>query len=90
MKAEKDEERNELCLELKYCERCGGLWLRPVGGRQMFCVRCAGEMAEPFARPQEVTYPRLPKGPTDFADDGDFEACSERFELDGGEMGGVA
>ena len=22
---------NELQFELKYCERCGGLWLRPVG-----------------------------------------------------------
>lgn len=33
-------------LELKYCERCGGLWLRPVGGGQIYCVACNRAMAE--------------------------------------------
>lgn len=37
---------NEECLELKYCERCGGLWLRPAGGEQVYCVICARAMAE--------------------------------------------
>jgi hypothetical protein len=27
--------------ELKYCERCGGLWLRPQGGEAVYCGRCA-------------------------------------------------
>ncbi len=35
-----------LSLELKYCERCGGLWLRPVGGQQAYCAGCARTMAE--------------------------------------------
>lgn len=35
-----------LSLELKYCERCGGLWLRPVGGQQAYCAGCARQMAE--------------------------------------------
>jgi Zn-finger nucleic acid-binding protein len=42
-------ERNsteKLSLELKYCERCGGLWLRPVGGQQAYCAGCARQMAE--------------------------------------------
>jgi hypothetical protein len=32
-------------LELKYCERCGGLWLRPVGSDLIFCSACAKAMA---------------------------------------------
>lgn len=32
-------------LELKYCERCGGLWLRPKGSDLIFCARCAKTMA---------------------------------------------
>jgi hypothetical protein len=42
-------ERNsteKLSLELKYCERCGGLWLRPVRGQQAYCAGCARQMAE--------------------------------------------
>lgn len=32
-------------LELKYCERCGGLWLRPKGSDLVFCACCARAMA---------------------------------------------
>lgn len=32
-------------LELKYCERCGGLWLRPRGSDIVFCPCCARAMA---------------------------------------------
>jgi Zn-finger nucleic acid-binding protein len=35
-----------LRLELKYCERCGGLWLRPAGGTQVYCASCARQMSE--------------------------------------------
>ena len=28
-------------LELKYCERCGGLWLRPQGADAVYCASCA-------------------------------------------------
>lgn len=40
-------------LELKYCERCGGLWLRPSGGAQAYCVPCAREMAKLPKSPRE-------------------------------------
>ena len=33
-------------LELKYCECCGGLWLRIVGGGQIYCAMCARTVAE--------------------------------------------
>lgn len=28
-------------LELKYCERCGGLWLRLQGSDAVYCAACA-------------------------------------------------
>lgn len=33
-------------MELKYCERCGGLWLRPAGSGLTYCAGCAAQMAE--------------------------------------------
>jgi Zn-finger nucleic acid-binding protein len=46
MKVKKTPGTKESALELKYCERCGGLWLRPVGGEQIYCRICARAMAE--------------------------------------------
>lgn len=31
-------------LELKYCERCGGLWLRPKNSELVLCSRCSRAM----------------------------------------------
>lgn len=33
-------------LELKYCERCGGLWLRPQDSEAIYCARCAEAIAD--------------------------------------------
>jgi hypothetical protein len=39
-------------VELKYCERCGGLWLRAKGNAGIYCRLCNREMAEyPAAGP---------------------------------------
>ena len=35
-----------LRVELKYCERCGALWLRAVGVAQVYCAGCGREMGE--------------------------------------------
>lgn len=32
-------------VELKYCEACGGLWLRVRGSQQVYCERCAEKMS---------------------------------------------
>jgi hypothetical protein len=38
-------------LELKYCERCGGLWMRTWGTEDVYCPSCAVEMLDlPAAR----------------------------------------
>jgi Zn-finger nucleic acid-binding protein len=33
-------ESQEIQVELKYCERCGGLWLRPRGTDGVYCSSC--------------------------------------------------
>ena len=33
-------------LELKICERCGGLWLRPAGSRWIYCGPCKLQVDE--------------------------------------------
>ena len=33
-------------LELKYCERCGGLWLRPSAARAVYCPGCTRRLRE--------------------------------------------
>jgi len=49
-------------LELKYCERCGGLWLRPQGNGEVYCGSCRVRMADlsraVYERPKR---PRLPR-----------------------------
>jgi hypothetical protein len=81
-----DEER----FELKYCERCGGLWLRPVGGGQIYCANCGREMAQLPPASTERDTAQLPSGPRWGMDDDDFEAVEgyEDEDLDG--PGGAA
>jgi Zn-finger nucleic acid-binding protein len=43
----------EVKIELKYCERCGGLWLRYAGNPQVYCVSCAPDMADVARAPKK-------------------------------------
>jgi hypothetical protein len=54
-----------LRLELKYCERCGGLLLRPAGSGAVYCDTCGRDMAEVAVRGRrregkKSRQPRLP------------------------------
>jgi len=51
---------NVIQLELKYCERCGGLWLRRKGTDHNYCAPCTAATAECPARRRLPTRPRLP------------------------------
>jgi len=47
-------------VELKYCEHCGGLWLREGGGG-VYCERCQKKMAEfPEAKKKRPGRLKLP------------------------------
>ncbi len=47
-------EGQEIQVELKYCERCGGLWLRPRGADGVYCASCHKRLA---ARPNPEEAP---------------------------------
>lgn len=38
-------EGQEIRVDLKYCERCGGLWLRPRGVGGVYCANCRIRLA---------------------------------------------
>lgn len=38
-------ERGKVSVELKYCERCGGLWLRREGTDDVYCKTCVQHLA---------------------------------------------
>jgi Zn-finger nucleic acid-binding protein len=69
--AGKSSAANEVRFELKYCERCGGLWLRPAGSGQIYCVECGRQMAEMPAPSRERANPKLPRGPRSI--EGEFD-----------------
>jgi hypothetical protein len=88
-KAREGSSGNELQFELKYCERCGGLWLRPVGGGQVYCVACGRAMGELPPLPRKASAPRMPRGP-EGGSPNDFESYEEDDGLDLDAAGGVA
>jgi hypothetical protein len=90
MKAAKSDSTNELCLELKYCERCGGLWLRPAGGSQVYCVACGRSMAELPPASSEPERARMLRGRRWGVPDGNIENNQEDEGVDLETSGGVA
>ena len=60
-------------IELKYCERCGGLWLRRKGSQQIYCASCAPFMAD---LPQPVL-----KRPVGCVTKNDIEALADDFAV---------
>jgi hypothetical protein len=47
-------------LELKYCERCGGLWLRRRNTGGVYCAGCSSETSEFPLCGRRISRPRLP------------------------------
>lgn len=92
MKSKKEENRcgSELQFELKYCERCGGLWLRPAGGGQVYCAACAREMAQLPPASKEPETARMSTGPNWGTDQNDYEGYEDENELDLDAEGGAA
>ena len=87
MKMQRSNSAEELTLELKYCERCGALWLRPARGQQVYCVDCALEIADlPLASSEQETPTRGSRGNVVGGEFGEYAEGDGR----GGDAGGVA
>jgi hypothetical protein len=82
-------------MELKYCEHCGSLWLRPSGTEAIYCENCQPKVAE-LPAPQKKNPGRLqlPVAKTALVEE--YQSDDEEFlELDLAELdlqaaGGVA
>ena len=46
MKGSGSDDKNLVRVELKYCERCGGLWVRECGEGLVYCAKCEAEVAD--------------------------------------------
>ena len=46
-------------LDLKYCERCGGLWLRERGTGRVYCAACTSEITDFPLYGRRISRPRL-------------------------------
>jgi hypothetical protein len=55
--------RGEVGMELKYCEHCGGLWVRERGTGVVYCEKCQGQLEEMPMRKKRPGRVRLPVGP---------------------------
>jgi hypothetical protein len=55
--------RHEVRVELKYCEHCGGLWMRECGAGVVFCEKCQAELDEFPMQKKRPGRVRLPDGP---------------------------
>jgi hypothetical protein len=58
-----DNKISEMHVELKYCERCGGLWLRQCGIPRVYCADCVPRIAELPPPSKELQTVKLPLGP---------------------------
>ena len=47
-------------LELKYCERCGGLWLRQRGTGRVYCAACSSDVPNFPLCGRRISRPRMP------------------------------
>ena len=56
----KIEDPEMIQLELKYCERCGALWLRFRGAQDIYCAPCDLEMLDLPSPRIATSRPRLP------------------------------
>jgi hypothetical protein len=56
----KGKQRKEVGVELKYCEHCGGLWVRECGAG-VYCKNCQATVAElPAPKKSGEAHPSSP------------------------------
>ena len=89
MRSDHNGEGNVVGVELKYCEHCGGLWVRECGAGTVYCERCQPKVADLPAAKAKSRRPELPVRPHTAVEDYEFEIDGEDFR-DLEAAGGVA
>jgi ribosomal protein L37AE/L43A len=76
-------------MELKYCEHCGGLWVREPGSGVVYCDKCAPKVADlPAARKKTARVPKLPVRPRTMVEEYELDRFEDGADLEA--VGGVA
>jgi hypothetical protein len=90
MKNKRDDDRtNEVRVELKYCERCGMLWMRECGSGLIYCTSCQPDVTELPILKKRVQSVKLGMGRRAAMDDYSFDASADGMDNRRG-RGGVA
>ena len=87
MRSDRNDKKDEVRVELKYCEHCGGLWVRERGGGVVYCDNCVPKVAELPIPKKKPTHAILPVRPHSEVEDYGFEPGDEdgaEFEAAGG------
>jgi hypothetical protein len=79
-------EGGEVGVELKYCEHCGGLWVRERGAGTVYCDRCQNKVADLPAPKKKAGRLVLPVAPRTVVDDYAMDLGEDEtdFEAAGG------
>jgi hypothetical protein len=89
MKRQEGKASGEVGMELKYCEHCGGLWVRESGAGTVYCERCQAKVADLPAAQKKSGRLILPVGPHTEVEDCGMEVEGEDVR-DLEAMGGAA
>jgi hypothetical protein len=81
--------KDKVRVELKYCEHCGGLWVRESGAGGVYCEKCQPKVADLPAPKKKSGRLILPVRPHTAVEDYEFE-IDDGAETDLEAAGGVA
>jgi ribosomal protein L37AE/L43A len=73
----KSKKHNEVGVELKYCEHCGGLWVRERGTGVVYCEKCQPKVADLPVPKRKSTRLTLPVRPHTAVEDYNLEVDTE-------------
>jgi len=91
-----NEEKKQVRMELKYCEHCGGLWVRESGAGEVYCESCrpkVDDLPVPKKRPERIILPvrrRTVVEGYEFDSGGVSDGDPDGDDMDFDAMGGVA
>jgi hypothetical protein len=90
MRSDHNGDKNkQVGVELKYCEHCGGLWVRECGAGTVYCEKCQPKVADLPAAKTRRGRLMLPVRPHTAVEDYEFEIELEDLK-DLEAAGGVA
>jgi len=84
----KKEQDGMVRVELKYCEHCGGLWVRETGAGVVYCDECRDKVADLPLRKKRSGRLTLPVAQPSLAER--YRAVSDDEDGDMEAVGGVA